>query len=280
MIIFFFFFYNPVSLTLHWFNYPLLFIDFVLFMYLIEKLIKISLFLFAIAAFSSQFYSSHYSQLYIALSGAIKLARVTRNRLREAHLVMRITLTVIEHTAMSRIIIFVNDHLWSSILFVMTFSQVPGNIYMIYRILLDPLLNGWKGVLTWTIMLNQFGMLMSGLCLVAHYSKVIFDGHRLFTPAQQLLGSSHLTLKMKCCSTYERVSSKHIGVSIGPTGTVTYRVIFQVGFQCCHIKLILQMKTFSDCYSLFCLHSVPFQYNYLSMFSTFSLLLVVVQSLQ
>lgn len=129
-----------------------------------------------------------------------------------------------------------NNELWSWLTMTVFASQLPSNIYTIYRSLNFHDSMAWnQTVQTWFIMVCQFGMILFALLFIARNAKSMQDGHSTLASIQcrlQVGGAkcNHTVwLKLKAMQLYERLNSNTaMGISIGPFECITYSMVFEI----------------------------------------------------
>ena len=132
-----------------------------------------------------------------------------------------------EHAKSSIKLVTVNHELWNTIMLISFATQIPSNIYMMYRCLKYPIYDT-KSFITYTILANQFGMMVGSMLLSAQYSAVIFEGHKTMAQVQALIPGDMILLKWKYVWFYERLTGDTVAVSIGGMEALTFRFLFQL----------------------------------------------------
>lgn len=195
-------------------------IDILVFSYLIIAFIRICCLFFACALICTTFALSHFSELNFLLEEFTAKYRPSQGWQPTDSLQFYIA----EHITSSMIVAKANRGLWDLALLVAFICQIPSNIHLMSRVLLEP-----KTLLLWYIMAMQFGILI-GICVMcAGYTKAIHAGSKIVPRIQALLPRSSLQLKLKTLGVFELLTSERkIGLSIGSITTVTNSVVFQV----------------------------------------------------
>ncbi|MDN5249762.1 MAG: hypothetical protein QWI73_06735 [Alphaproteobacteria bacterium] len=133
-----------------------------------------------------------------------------------------------KHTHISHQIIYAGQEMWAAVLMISMSYHIPNNAYLMIRILL-----GSRTMVTWTVCIVQIVYILVTLLFLAAYSKVLHAAKNDLTDVQLLISRRHLGAKWKCLAIYELLNSgKQIGITIGPSNTITFRVVFEVGAVC------------------------------------------------
>lgn len=131
-----------------------------------------------------------------------------------------------KHTHISHQIIYAGQEMWAAVLLISMAYHIPNNAYLMIRILL-----GSRTMVTWTVCIVQIVYILVTLLFLAAYSKVLHAAKDDLPDVQLLISRRHLATKWKCLLIYELLnSSKQIGITIGPSSTITFRVVFEVSF--------------------------------------------------
>jgi len=209
---------------------PLVVLDLTYFAYLLNRMMKMFVWLFSLSIYSSMFCTGHLQEANGLLAATVRLLhenhRIASAQLRKIARNLRHFMTV--NTNVATYLTYTNDEVWSKATGVLFVCQIPGNIYVVYRAMARTL-NGSNDVHNWVILCNQLGMLFIALLLLARNSKVIHACHRHIPPLIAALQGGFLLYKLKYMDLYERLNSDQIiGISIGPFNAITYKMVFEV----------------------------------------------------
>ncbi len=195
------------------------FADVLVFSYLIIAFIRLCALFLACALVTTTYVHCHFGELNCLLNDFPSKYCCSRSW-QSAMLRHYIT----EHITGSMIITRSNRGLWNRAMLVAVICQIPSNIHLISRVLLEP-----GALLLWYILAMQFGILIGICALVAGYTRTVHAGSRVLPGVQGLLPRSSLPLKLKVLGIYEMLSSERkIGQSIGSIATITHSVMYQV----------------------------------------------------
>ncbi|KAH9398062.1 hypothetical protein TYRP_019438 [Tyrophagus putrescentiae] len=206
--------------------------DILVFTYLIIAFIRLCALFIACALVTTTYVHCHFGELNCLLSDFPSKFRCSRSW-QSARLRYYIT----EHITGSMIITRSNRGLWNRAMLVAVICQIPSNIHLISRVLLEP-----GALLLWYILAMQFGILIGICALVAGYTRTVHAGSRALPGVQGLLPRSSLPLKLKVLGIYEMLSSERkIGQSIGSIATITHSVMYQIfGAYIAYILILLK----------------------------------------
>ena len=142
-----------------------------------------------------------------------------------------------QHSLISHQIIYAGREMWGTVLLIGMCNHIPNNAFMMYRIL-----NGHTALLTWILLIIQIIYIMVTLLFLAAYTNVLHQARKYLPSVQLLIGNSEqnengnknnefFNAKWSCLNMYELLnSSKKIGIPIGPSNTITFRIVFEVIF--------------------------------------------------
>ncbi|KAJ6221808.1 hypothetical protein RDWZM_000353 [Blomia tropicalis] len=131
-----------------------------------------------------------------------------------------------KHTHITHQIIYANHEMWGTVLLISMLNHIPNNAYMLFRVI-----SGSNAMLTWIMMIVQIFYILVTLLFLAAYSKVLHQAKVFLMPAQSLIDREQLNAKWKCLMMYELLNnSSKIGITIGPSSTITYRLVFEIVF--------------------------------------------------
>ena len=205
---------------------PIVAIELAYFSYMVIRILEILIFETNLASSSAILFISYIKEANEYLYEVLQLEkqRHTRGRMAEAML-----LFLRKHTLISHQIIYAGQEMWGTVLMITMMNHIPNNAYMMFRILM-----GSKLMLTWIMCSVQVVYVLVTLLFLAAYSKVLHHAEEYLTAVQTLITKEFLLVKWKCLMMYELLNnSKKIGITIGPSNTITYRIVTEVFY---HIK--------------------------------------------
>lgn len=209
-------------------------LDFIVWSFLANYIICLYMYMCCIAVYFCTLFSDHFTYGNVVLQKALFQLRQGKLGLEKTR--QSVLFFVSENTRGFVYLTTANNELWSWLTMTVFASQLPSNIYTIYRSLDVHSLKWNQTVLNWFIMGNQFGMLILSLLFIARNAKSMQDAHSTLASLQcHLQGtgkkskSCTVWLKLKCMQLYERLNSNTaIGISIGPFECITYSMVFEI----------------------------------------------------
>ena len=151
-----------------------------------------------------------------------------------------------------------NRQQWSISLFSMVVLNISANIYLLSRLLLEPL-DQFDQTMIEMLVLMQVAVGLTILLPFAVGHREMCWAARLMPCLQQRLPRGQVRYKIKCHSLFEQLTAdrKLAGASIGPLGPVTYESLFRVTTRLTSSLLIsqpsflFQLLLFYSAYFLF-----------------------------
>lgn len=209
-----------------WWEYVVHGLDFSLIMIVIFFLFDLSAFITQLATVSMASSVLYLRQLNKQIEICVRKYRYHCLNTR----MFRISLFLFLKSHHSQIDLFqrANRDFWSRIMFLVTFSQLPVNVYMLADLFYS---KPRPEIFTLMFLILAVQMFTYSLCslVLAEASRTFHSPSRLFVPVQALIGQGSLRFKLKIMAYFERIHSiNKIAFTIGPLGKITYESLFEV----------------------------------------------------
>lgn len=133
-----------------------------------------------------------------------------------------------EHTRICSQILQYNRELYGHIVFSSLVLNIPINVAIVSRVVFQVDLPEVEKSLTVLFIMIQFSLLAVALIPLARYSKIVSHSRNL-PMLIDMIGGKWIRVKIKFMAYYERINNrKKYGVSVGPSETLTNRMLFEV----------------------------------------------------